>query len=413
MNRFLGFYSGLQIALGAIVANKVRALLTMLGIIIGIVAVTTTMTAANGLQQNFRNSFSALGADVVYVSRMPWIMMGNFADFANRPQITEDQALAFSERMQGKAIVDYNDDNVAPLRYGNNTLNGINVIGSTDKLVMISDMVPEKGRFFLPMEVDQKRAVCIIGADIETDLFEGTDPLGKQLRVGRNDCEVIGVMEKQGASSAFDGPNLDRRVYLPFTTMKKFFGYNPRNRSVSISAKPLPGIDPAELEFEVIGTMRTVRGLSPTQADDFAINKLDSLMESYNSVMGVVLLVGILITGISLFVGGIGVMNIMFVSVTERTKEIGIRKAIGAKRNIILTQFIAEAIIICAVGGLMGIVFTTGITALIDKLLFPASISPVIAFAALLIAALTGVISGFVPAWKAAALKPVDALRYE
>lgn len=169
----------------------------------------------------------------------------------------------------------------------------------------------------------------------------------------------------------------------------------------------------ADYEYELIGEMRKVRKLAPTDSDDFAINTMDSLVAMFNNVMGVVLLIGIIITSISLFVGGIGVMNIMFVSVTERTQEIGIRKAIGAKRRAVLTQFLFESSAICLVGGSLGLLVAYGVTRLINAMVMPASVSPGIVIVALVVSVGVGVIAGFIPAFRASRLKPIEALRYE
>jgi putative ABC transport system permease protein len=169
----------------------------------------------------------------------------------------------------------------------------------------------------------------------------------------------------------------------------------------------------ADFEYEVVGEMRKVRKLKPNQDDNFAINKMDSLLEAFNNVMGVVLMIGMAVTGISLFVGGVGVMNIMFVSVTERTHEIGIRKAIGAKRRAILQQFLFEASMICLVGGAIGVALSFGVAAAINRLLMPASVSLPIVIIALTVSVAVGVIAGFIPAWRASRLNPIDALHYE
>lgn len=168
-----------------------------------------------------------------------------------------------------------------------------------------------------------------------------------------------------------------------------------------------------DFEFALIGEMRKIRKLKPTERDDFSINKMDSLMAAYNNVMGVIVLIGLVITGVSLFVGGVGVMNIMFVSVTERTREIGIRKAIGAKRRTILTQFLFESSTICLLGGLVGVALAVGVTQIINSLVMPASISLPIVVVALVVSVLVGVFSGIVPAFKASRLDPIEALRYE
>jgi putative ABC transport system permease protein len=242
-------------------------------------------------------------------------------------------------------------------------------------------------------------------------LFEGVDPLNKELKIGRATFRVVGVMEKQGSAGFFGGPNFDSQIFVPITAFTKAFGGAQRN--IDIAVKAPPTIPVGDYEYEVVGEMRKVRKLAPGDKENFSINKMDSLVQMFNNVMGVVLLIGIIITGISLFVGGVGVMNIMFVSVTERTREIGIRKAIGAKKSAILTQFLFESAAICLIGGLMGLLLAVGVTALIDRMLMPASISPGIVVVALLVSTLTGVAAGIVPAYRASRLDPIEALRYE
>ena len=169
----------------------------------------------------------------------------------------------------------------------------------------------------------------------------------------------------------------------------------------------------ADYEYEVVGEMRKIRKLKPGEPDDFSVNKMESLMDAFNNVMGVVVMIGLAITGVSLFVGGVGVMNIMFVSVTERTREIGIRKAIGAKRRAILTQFLFESSAICLLGGAIGVALSFGVAAAMNAFLMPASVSVPIVVVALLVSLLVGVLSGFIPAWRASRLNPIEALRYE
>lgn len=401
----------MRIAVGAIRANKARGVLTTLGIVIGVLGVITTMTAANGLANNFRESVSALGTDVVYVSRMPWIIRGNFFEFRNRPPVSLREVERLEGRLPSAAAINPTTHTQRNVKYASETIDDVDVIGTTDKQMLVSTSVPETGRFLTPFDVQANRTVCVIGADIRTRLFAGVDPLNKEMKIGRSTFRVIGVMEKQGSAGFFGGPNFDSQVFVPITTFAKVFGGAQRN--IDIAVKAPPAVPVGDFEYEVVGEMRKLRKLAPGEKDDFSINKMDSLLEMFNNVMGVVLLIGIVITGISLFVGGVGVMNIMFVSVTERTREIGIRKAIGARKRAILVQFLFESAAICLIGGLMGLLLAVGVTEIINRTLMPASISPGIVLVALLVSTLTGVAAGVVPAYRASRLDPIDALRYE
>ena len=412
MKMALALGESLKIALAALRANRARGALTALGIIIGIVAVVTTMTAANGLENRFRESFSAVGADVLYVSRMPWVIMNDFFRYRNRPGLDLRQSDALEEKLRGKAIVNPTMGTQRDIKYRSETIEGVRVLGTTDRQTRMSSAQPQLGRFLLPFDVQYKRNVCVIGTDIRSGLFGTANPLNQKINIGRAEFLVIGVMESQGGSF-LGGPNFDRQVYVPITSFVKAFGGGRGHEDVDIAVKAPSQEALHDLEFEVIGEMRKIRGLRPAEPDNFSINKLDTLVGAFNSTMGVVILVGLLITSISLFVGAVGVMNIMFVSVTERTREIGIRKAIGATRRSILFQFLFESSTICLLGGSVGILLASIVTAVINATLMPASVSIPILVIAVLISLAVGVAAGIVPAYRGARLDPVDSLRYE
>ena len=226
----------LRIAYDAIVANKARGALTTLGIIIGIVAVITTMTAANGLQNTFRQSFSSVGTDVLYVSRMPWVVMDDFFLFRNRPPLELRQALELEEKLRGRAIVNPTVDGRRPVKYRAETMDGVTIIGTTEKQMLVSNASPETGRFLMPFDVAHRKSVCVIGTDVRDGLFGDADPIHQAIKIGRTEFRVIGVMEQQGGSM-FGGPNFDRQIFVPITSYVKAFGGRRGHQDVNVAVK--------------------------------------------------------------------------------------------------------------------------------------------------------------------------------
>jgi len=403
------FLEGLRIAWDAIRANKMRAGLTTLGIIIGIVTVTLMGTAIQGMKRSFVQSISILGTDVLYVQRFDWFIDSHeeWIKAQRRREITWNQFKELARQATMVRAIAPCIDTMRPVKYKNRNSSGVHIIGTTDQFLYTGGVGVATGRFLSPDEAEGGRPVCIIGSQTATNLFKGESPLGNRIQIGNRSFEVVGVLEKQGDfMGAF---SLDNQVIIPINQMTTHFQRWP-DYQIQVKAR-----DPGVLEDtreEVRGIMRKIRHVQPGHEDDFAINQQDQFLKTFNKVVGTIATAGLFITGLSLFVGGIGIMNIMFVSVAERTKEIGIRKAIGAKRRTILIQFLLEAAAICLMGGLIGLAIAWPLTLVIARFM-PATMSLPIAGIALLVALLTGVVAGFLPAWRAARMNPVDALRNE
>ena len=409
MNLFTELKEGLGISWGAIRANKMRSVLTTLGIVIGIVTVTLMGSAIHGLDRAFLKNISFIGADVLYVSRFSWFNDSEevWRKEQKREPIREAQGRALERQLTLARAVAPSVDMGVSIQYHKRHSDNVRLVGTTDELIHISSAAVAQGRFISPLESQGGRPVCVIGSEVATNLFQRQPPLGNRIRIQGVSFEVIGVLEKQGTFLGMF--SLDNQVIIPLKQLMMSFWNNP-DCMIQVKVADLGQMDDAKEELHY--AMRMVRRLAPTQPDDFAINQQDQFLRIFHKLGGTIAAVGLFVTGLSLFVGGIGTMNIMFVSVAERTREIGIRKAIGAKRRTILVQFLIEAAGICLIGGAIALAITWLLTLLIQRF-FPISMSPGIVGLALLVSLLTGVVSGFLPAWRAARMNPVDALRNE
>ena len=410
MNLFTEIREGFGISWDAIRANKMRSVLTTLGIVIGIVTVTLMGTAIEGLNRSFLKSISSLGADVFYVQRNNWMThtQDDWLKQQKRRRIRVLEAEALARQLTLAAAVAPTADDDEPVKYKTRSASTVTVLGTTEQYQYTSGVNVSQGRFLSAADSAGGRPVCVIGTEVEANLFRNESPLGAKIKVGDQTFEVIGVLEKQGTFMGMF--SLDNRVIIPLKQLISSFWSNP---DIEIQVKATEVVQLDEAREELRQAMRRVRRLAPNVPDDFAINQQDQIIEMFHRVAGTIAIVGLFITGLSLFVGGIGIMNIMFVSVTERTREIGIRKAIGAKRRTILLQFLTEAACICMLGGLIALGIAWPLTLAVSRWFLPATMSLIIVVIALLVSLVTGVISGFVPAWRAARMNPVDALRSE
>jgi putative ABC transport system permease protein len=400
------FTEGVRISGQAIVANKLRSSLTTLGIVIGILTVSLMAMAMTGMRESFIRSISAIGVDTLYIEKFPWERTSAWWKIRNRKDFHVEDAKYIARESSSALAVSVEGSMTLPVRYRDRASDGVWVAGNNEQSATVRKLNLKAGRFLSEADVNGARPVCVLGADVAEKLFPQGGALGERIQIKGKNFEVIGVNEKFGQ---FLFANMDNQIIIPITRLTADFNPFPY---VFLMVKIA---DPSNIENakeELRGVVRKLRRVAPGADDDFAINQQDMVVKTFDRVIGIIASIGLFITGLSLFVGGIGIMNIMFVSVAERTKEIGIRKAIGAKRRAILIQFLVEAAIICLVGGVIGLSMAWGISFLVKKFL-PTSMSLPVAFLALLIAALTGMLAGFLPAWRAARMNPVDALRSE
>jgi putative ABC transport system permease protein len=412
MKIFAEIREGLGISWGAIRANKMRSTLATIGIVIGIVTVTLMGAAINGLNQAFIKSISALGADVFYVSRNNWWNNDSYDNWLKnarrRPPIRLREAEALARQLTLADAVAPEEDDSRTVKYKTRSASFVNIVGTTEAYLKTSGVGVAQGRFLTAADAEGTQPVCIIGSDVATNLFHRESPLGERIKIEDQSFQVVGVMEKQGKML---GWSLDNRVIVPIRVSLAVIWRRPTIDQINVKASGLAQLD--ETREELRQAMRHIRHLAPGEPDNFAINQQDLIVKMFHQQTSTIAIIGLFVTSLSLFVGGIGIMNIMFVSVAERTREIGVRKAIGAKRRNILLQFLIEAACICLMGGLIGLGIAWLVTLLVTHFLFTATLSLNIVIIAVLVSLFTGVVSGFLPAWRAARMDPVDALRSE
>lgn len=400
-----------RFALVALVVNKVRTILSLLGITIGIFSIISVFSVFDSLEKSIRDDINSLGDNILFIQKWPWMAGGGdypWWKYWQRPEATMREMAELEKRTTSAKAFAYMVNVNRDIRYKSTTISQtqINVVSHDYAEVMPFDL--QDGRYFTALESQSGRNVVIIGADIAETFFVNEDAIGKSIKIFGLKLDVIGVIKKKGQD--IFGNSDDDKVIIPVNFARNLIDL--RNIGSAIVVRARPGVSNEELKDELIGAMRAVRKLKPTVEDNFAINQMDIVNKSFDQLFGVIAVVGWIIGGFSLLVGGFGIANIMFVSVKERTSQIGIQKSLGAKNYFILLQFLFEAVFLSVLGGIVGLIIVLIMSMLVTQL---SSFNLVLSLQNILlgvfVSAFIGLVSGFLPAWSASKLDPVEAMR--
>jgi putative ABC transport system permease protein len=399
---------GGRIALRTLGVNRLRTLLTLTAVGIGVATLLAIVGIIQGLNGAFAKQLASLGTASLNISRRPYVMTGDWWRYRNRKQLTIAQMQGLLQQSQlATAVVPEVNEDGRELTAGDESVSGVDLVGTLADFQKVWGYEVPIGRFLTDADSDAERQVAVLGSEVAERLFPGRNPLGQSVRLDNRPYRVIGVLGKKGQIL---GQSMDLLVLIPFKTFLAVYG--KRDFQIDVAVDDANRLD--QLEDEVIGIMRRLRSVPPGTADDFSVNRTEQLADTYKQLTSALYGVAVGVGLITLLVGGIGIMNIMLVSVRERTREIGIRRALGARRRTIVVQFLFEASFISAVGGAIGTAIGLGtakVVSLVTSL--AAAVQPLTVAGGILFAAAVGLIFGIWPAARAARLDPVEALRYE
>lgn len=402
-------------ALQELRVNKLRTFLSLLGITIGIFCIIAVLTVIDSMKNNIQKEMATLGSDVVYINRWPWIPeSGEYKwwEFWRRPSMSTKELHAIQQNVPGAKIATLClRVNGQKLKHIDQEASGISAYGVTANFDKLQNIEIENGRYLSASEIDGGSNTVVIGSEVYTSLFPGnTDAMGEHISLGGKSFSVVGVMKKVGQNMA--GFDFDEGIIFPYYAAASLYDLQSLNYDPLLIVKARSGVALEDLKYEIEGALRQVRKVKPGQPNNFAINQLSQITQQLDIMFGTINVVGWVIAGFSLLVGGFGIANIMFVTVKERTRIIGLKKAIGARPGSILLEFLIEAVTLCITGGLIGIVIVLLLTLLMNYGFdFPITLSAKNFFIGVSISAIVGVLAGYIPARAAARLDPVVAIR--
>ncbi|MCK9448573.1 MAG: ABC transporter permease [Bacteroidales bacterium] len=404
-------HESFRFAIVSLMVNKVRTVLSLLGITIGIFSIIALFSVFDSMEKAIRDSISSLGNNVLYIQKWPWMAGGSdypWWKYWQRPEATLTEMAELEKRSNAAEAFAFWVSTSRDVSYQSATVSGVSIQAVSHGYPQVMPFDLQNGRYFTPIESQTGRNIIIIGADVASELFGSSDPTGQTVKVFGRKLNVIGVLKKEG-ENMFGEAN-DKLAFIPINFARNVMDIKTRGTIIAVKNKE--GLPNEELKDELIGLMRSIRKLKPLEEDNFSINEMDIINKSFDQLFGVIAIVGWIVGGFSLLVGGFGIANIMFVSVKERTNQIGIQKSIGAKNYFILLQFLFEAVFLSIIGGIVGLILVWLISVLVTNL---SSFTLLLSFKNILLGLLVsgsiGLISGFIPSWSAAHLDPVDAMR--